>query len=194
MTKTSLRRRLLSQRLDLSPQQWQSQSLALCQVLQAWPVFQQAQTVLAYFSVRREPDLSSLFTLPKTWGFPVCHHAQLLWFPWQPGDRLSLGPYGIWQPTVQQESLLPPHIDLILVPCLAGDRQGYRLGYGGGYYDRLLAQPQWCQLPTLGIVFASAYGQPLPQDPWDQPLQGFCTELGRHESKNWQLKGHSREY
>lgn len=56
------------------------------------------------------------------------------------------------------------------------DRVGYRLGYSGGYYDRLLSAPIWAKIPTLGIVFDFAFVEQLPIDPWDYPLWGVCCE------------------
>ncbi|MEO0376510.1 MAG: 5-formyltetrahydrofolate cyclo-ligase [Cyanobacteria bacterium P01_A01_bin.17] len=65
---------------------------------------------------------------------------------------------------------------MILIPALACSAQGYRLGYGGGYYDRLLSQ--WPHLKTIGLVFDDADRLPLPTDPWDQALKAICTETG----------------
>jgi 5-formyltetrahydrofolate cyclo-ligase len=50
------------------------------------------------------------------------------------------------------------------------------LGYGGGYYDRLLADALWQGIPTIGIVFADAYLSALPNDAWDRSLNFICTE------------------
>lgn len=69
-------------------------------------------------------------------------------------------------------------VDLILVPAVACDRHGYRLGYGGGFYDRMLSLNEWTTPPTVGIVFDFAYLPQLPIDRWDKPLQAVCTETG----------------
>ncbi|MFN5516554.1 MAG: 5-formyltetrahydrofolate cyclo-ligase [Cyanobacteriota bacterium] len=177
-SKADLRRRLLQQRRALTSREWRSRSERLCEQLRAWPVFQDAQTLLAYFSARQEPDLSALFTLPKIWGFPVCVGADLRWYGWQPGQALKTGAYGIAEPADLTEPLAPQTVDLILVPALGGDRRGYRLGYGGGYYDRLLAQPEWAEIPAWGILFDLGYLEALPTDPWDRRLGGFCSESG----------------
>lgn len=89
-----------------------------------------------------------------------------------------MGHYGILEPDPALPQLLAENIDLLLVPAVAIDRGGYRLGYGGGYYDRLRADPCWRQIPTIGIVFDFAYVDSLPIDPWDLPLDAVCTELG----------------
>ncbi len=66
----------------------------------------------------------------------------------------------------------------MLIPAVACDEHGYRLGYGGGFYDRLLSLPIWTEKPTVGIVFQNARLLCLPHDPWDKPLQAICTETG----------------
>ncbi|KKI99740.1 5-formyltetrahydrofolate cyclo-ligase [Prochlorothrix hollandica] len=176
--KSDLRQTLLTQRKALDPYRWEQQSKRLCQHLRYCSLFRQAQTILVYWSVRREPDLSSLWTLPKTWGLPRCQGQDLVWHRWALGQPLVLGAYGIWAPPSQAPSLSVNLVDLILVPALACDRQGYRLGYGGGFYDRLLATPPWDHIPTLGIVFTANQVDQLPRDPWDRPLGGVCTEEG----------------
>jgi 5-formyltetrahydrofolate cyclo-ligase len=177
--KTQLRMELLQQRRQLSEAQWQKQSLELCANLQQWSVFQQASRVCAYFSTQREADLEPLFDrLGKTkyWGFPRCVQKNLLWHPWQWGQPLTTGAYGIKIPTDQTEAWSVTTVDLLLVPCLAGDRQGYRLGYGGGYYDRLFTDSLWRAVPKAGILFEAGLREKLPQDPWDIPLQTLVTE------------------
>jgi 5-formyltetrahydrofolate cyclo-ligase len=180
MSKANLRRSLLQQRRQLAPEVWQQHSQRLCHHLQADPLFNQAKTVLAYFSIRQEPDLSPLFELPKIWGFPRCIGQELSWHVWSPAGELTLqsGAFGILEPHSDAPSLEPEQIDLMLVPAVACARQGYRLGYGGGFYDRLLAEPKWAKVPTIGVIFGFAHLQTLPIDEWDQPLTGVCTEAG----------------
>ena len=178
MDKTELRRSLLSQRQALSSAQWQGQSQKICEQIQSQDLFQQAKTILVYLSHRQEPDLGSLFTAypQKHWGLPRCQGRDLVWHYWQPEATMITNRYGIREPEANLPVVPVEEVDLILVPCVGCDRSGYRLGYGGGYYDRLLSQPLWQTKPTLGITFAFGYLEKLPINPWDVTLQGVCTE------------------
>ncbi|MEB3309358.1 MAG: 5-formyltetrahydrofolate cyclo-ligase [Snowella sp.] len=180
MNKVQLRRQLLEYRQSLPLETWRENSDRLCQHLQTLPLFQSARTILAYFSIRQEPDLQSLWAAKSTWdhrwGFPRCVGQDLTWHQWNVGDPLETGAYNILQPIATAPPLTAAEVDLILVPSVACDRRCYRLGYGGGFYDRLLADPQWASLPALGLIFEFAYLPTLPTDPWDIQLSGICTE------------------
>lgn len=178
MNKPELRKALIQTRQSISTEEWQARSLQLCEHLRATPLFIKAQTVLAYFSIRQEPDLSSLFSLNKTWGFSRCVDKDLIWHQWSPELSLQAGTFGIPEPHPDLPLISPESVDLILVPAIACDAQGYRLGYGGGFYDRLLSSPLWSGKPTIGIVFEFARLTQLPHDDWDQPLHAVCTEAG----------------
>ena len=177
INKSTLRRSLIQQRTALSPTQWREKSDRLCEQIQSFTIYQEAKTVLAYFSFRQEPDLSPLFTSNQhRWGFPRCVGKSLLWHLWQPEEKLAQGKFGILEPLPDAPIIGAQDVDLILVPAVAGDRQGYRLGYGGGFYDRLLSNAQWENIPTVLIIFEFAYLPQLPTDIWDIQLKYICTE------------------
>ena len=181
--KVALRRSLLQRRRSLSPTQWRAKSERICEQLQSFPLYTEAKTILAYFSFRQEPDLSLLFSSNNNqhrWGLPRCVGQSLMWHLWQPGEKLVPGKFGILEPSSDAPTISASEVDLILVPAVAGDRQGYRLGYGGGFYDRLLTSPQWKNIPTVGIVFEFAYLPALPIDPWDTKLKYICTDEDVH--------------
>lgn len=179
-TKADLRRSLLKARQALSAASWREKSDRLSDHLKASSQFAQAQTILSYFSIRQEPDLSLLLSEAKQWGFPRCVDRALVWHHWSPQSELPLqtGTFGIQEPHPDCPVIEPDQVDLILVPAVACDMRGYRLGYGGGFYDRLLSSPAWAEKFTIGIVFESAYVSELPSDPWDVPLRAVCTETG----------------
>lgn len=178
-SKLELRRSLLKTRQSIPVDSWREKNSQVCSHLQSSSLFTEAKTILAYFSFRQEPDLSPLFRDTKhRWGFPRCVGKSLLWHSWKPGETLQIGAYGIWEPDANAPILEPAEVHLILVPSVACDRHGYRLGYGGGYYDRLLSSSEWASQLTIGIVFEFAFLPQLPSDNWDQPLSGVCTEMG----------------
>jgi len=179
MDKVELRRSLLKTRKSLSQQAWQEKSDRIVSHLLASPLLTQGKTILAYFSCRQEPDLNSLLHHNShNWGLPRCVGEHLAWHVWKPGDEIQVGAYGISEPLPTAPTISPSAVDLILVPAVACDYRGYRLGYGGGYYDRLLSSPEWRSKPTIGIVFEFAYLPQLPTDAWDIPLHAVCTEEG----------------
>ena len=178
LTKTELRRSLLNTRKSLPAQESRQKSDRLCNHLQNSPLFTEAETILAYFSFRQEPDLSPLFVTPRKWGFPRCIGKDLSWHIWQPGDALDTGAYGILEPLPDAPKIDRSEVDLILVPAVGCDLRGYRLGYGGGYYDRILSLPEWESKITIATIFEFALLAQLPDDSWDKPLHGICTESG----------------
>jgi 5-formyltetrahydrofolate cyclo-ligase len=194
MQKAELRRSLLKTRQSMSVAEWKLYSDRICTYITTSPLFTQAKTILAYFSFRQEPDLSPLFAdisfdgsqdtqMIKRWGFPRCVGDSLSWHLYIK-DSLQKSAYGIIEPHAEAPTIKPTEVDLIIIPCVACDRLGYRLGYGGGYYDRLLSSPEWATKPTIGIVFDFAYLPQLPIEPWDQPLQNICTEMGLTKVRN----------
>ena len=176
--KADLRRRLISARQAIPPHLWRQKSDRICAHLQSWPEFQSARCILAYWSFRNEPDLSPLMGRHRQWGLPRCQEKNMIWHRWQGADFMKTGRFGIVEPLPQVPEIDPAQVDLILVPAVACDVRGHRLGYGGGFYDRMLSKPQWRRKPTIAIVFEYARVPSLPKDVWDRPMHGICTEKG----------------
>jgi 5-formyltetrahydrofolate cyclo-ligase len=136
--------------------------------------------ILAYWPYRREPDLSSLLQIDRySWALPRClPDRQLGWHVWQWGDPLVTNSYGLAEPASISPVTSIDRVAVLLIPAVAIDERGYRLGYGGGYFDRLLSHHHWQQIMTIGVVFDFAYVPRLPVDDWDRPLAAVCTESG----------------
>lgn len=179
--KEALRRRLLKARQTIPLRLKQEKSARICQHLLSWETFANSKLTLAYCSFRGEPQLDSLLQQQgRLWGLPRCEGQKLIWHRWFRNSQwpLSPGTYGITEPDPASPRVEPYQVDLILVPCLACDVNGYRLGYGGGFYDRMLSRPEWASIPTIGIVFEYARLPQVPVDNWDVRLDGICTESG----------------
>jgi 5-formyltetrahydrofolate cyclo-ligase len=83
------------------------------------------------------------------------------------------GAFGILEPRHDLPLMDLANIDLILIPAVACDRRGYRLGYGGGFYDRWLPNSTGFK---AGIIFYDFYIDAIPSDIWDVPLDVIVTE------------------
>ncbi len=181
MDKKALRRQILQTRQQLTELDWKSYSQQIVERLLAQSCFKPGQTLLAYFSIRQEPDLVSLWTSEVgsdlQFGFPRCEQgSHIRWHRWQPGEDLVSGAFGILEPIATAPELQAVDVDWMLVPCVGCNLQGYRLGYGGGFYDRLLEKPEWQRVKTIGILFESGLVENFVPEPWDQALNYICTE------------------
>ncbi len=95
---------------------------------------------------------------------------------WRDGDALVPGPYGTRHPHAASASVVPT---VLLVPLLAFDRAGFRLGYGGGYYDRTLdSLAARSQVRSIGLAYAAQEVARVPHDRHDQRLDAVATEAG----------------
>ncbi len=141
------------------------------------------KVVAGYWPLGSELDIRPLMIRLAAAGFdlalPVTRTVDLpLEFRrWRPGDALERGGHGISQPPVNAPVIAPT---LLLVPLLAFDADGWRLGYGAGYYDRTLVElrGRLLKMPPLavGIAYAAQEMASLPHHAGDQRLDGVVTE------------------
>ncbi len=86
-------------------------------------------------------------------------------------------------PAPKKENAINPNdISILLVPAIAIDQDGYRLGYGGGYFDRLRQKDLWFSIPSFVVISDNCISRkPLPRDKWDLPFNGWISEKGLHQ-------------
>jgi 5-formyltetrahydrofolate cyclo-ligase len=130
-----------------------------------------------YWPLRHEVDLRRL-AAPLPLALPAVSEGQLRYRPWDGHSSLEADDCGIPAPAAAAGELRAPDLSLLLIPALAIDRQGFRLGYGGGWYDRLRCQPDWRQVPCLAVLPQACLTARLPHDAWDIPLDGWVSEQG----------------
>lgn len=143
-----------------------------------WP----PATIAGYWSVGSEAHTRGLLGILESLGFGVslpvvvAPGEPLVFRHWQVGDILDPGPHATFQPAATA-ALADP--GLLLVPLLAFDRRGGRLGQGGGYYDRTLRTLRARRrIVAIGIAFAGQEVEEVPASPHDERLDGFVTEEG----------------
>ena len=80
-----------------------------------------------------------------------------------------------------ENSINPNDISILFVPAIAIDQEGYRLGYGGGYFDRLRQKEFWFSIPSFVVISNNCISKkPLPRERWDLPFNGWISEKGLH--------------
>jgi len=136
--------------------------------------------VAGYMPMRSEIDPRLLMDRLAAAGAFLClpdvvaEGTPLAFRRWAPDEPLDTGRYGIAVPLPDAEVLVP---DLVLVPMLAFDRQGHRLGYGGGYYDRTIARLRDAgHVVAVGLAFSGQVRDDLPVAPHDMRLDWIVTE------------------
>jgi 5-formyltetrahydrofolate cyclo-ligase len=161
---------------------------ALAARVLALPFLPRAGAVAGYWAMDGEIALHAvqLRLSPRLqYCLPVLAADRRLAFaPWRPGAPLATNRHGIPEPDVAADALLAPEaLALVLVPLVAFDRAGHRLGMGGGWYDRSfafrndVAAARDTPLPRLvGVGFDAQRVESLPQQPWDVTLDAVCTE------------------
>lgn len=132
-----------------------------------------------YWPIKGEPDLSPVVArwlggdAARRAALPVVEGDLLAFAPWSPGAPMQPGRYGIPVPATG-ERLSP---QLLLIPCVGIDAQRYRLGYGGGFYDRTLAQLK-VKPVTVGVAFDCTRVPSIGPQPHDVRLDLVITETG----------------
>jgi 5-formyltetrahydrofolate cyclo-ligase len=144
-----------------------------------------AKTIGAYFAEDAELDLSPLImrllAAKKRLAMPVVRADGIMeFYRYRRNGRLVLNRYGIPEPAPGAAFVSPLSIDLLLVPLVAFDRFGMRLGMGAGFYDRFLGRiPERFRPLLVGIAHETQRCMdPLPFEDWDIPLNGVVTEAG----------------
>jgi len=83
---------------------------------------------------------------------------------------------------ISKNAINPNDISILFVPAIAIDQEGYRLGYGGGYFDRLRQRDLWFSIPSFVVISNNCISKkPLPRNSWDVPFNGWISEKGLHQ-------------
>lgn len=181
--KTALRRAASRQRQRLARlvdgSTFEGLSRTVLQIIEAR---QSKEVIAAYWPIGTEADIRVLLSDLQRAGHPLAlprmvgADRPLEFRLFESGDPLSPGPHNIRQPSAEAPLVRP---GVVLVPLLAFDKAGYRIGYGAGYYDRTLEALRAAgNLLAIGIAYAGQMVDHIPAEAHDQPLDLIATEEG----------------
>lgn len=196
--KNELRRRLRAQRTRLSSEERTAAAHDLCDHAVSTRLFLACRRIACYLPNNGEidprPIIERIQRMNKTCYLPVLSrlgHDRLWFAAYTPGVALKPNRFGIPEPDVPSAQLVRAReLDLILMPLVAVDRDGNRLGMGGGFYDRSLEflrhRTRWHKPHLLGLAydFQRLENERLPVQPWDIPLAGVITDRGVYLTAN----------
>ena len=180
--KRKMREAMLARRMGIPHAAMLSASQSVARQFADHPILAFAKSFAGYRAMRGELDVMDIFRLMERYGKHTalpCLTADksLTYHAWQLGDPLIRHALGMEEPTAEAPEIIP---EIILTPLLAFDGDGYRLGYGGGNYDRTMVKLRALETPPLfiGVAFSLQEVEQVPTDENDAPLDGILTELG----------------
>jgi 5-formyltetrahydrofolate cyclo-ligase len=181
--KNKIRQEILEKRKLLSDEMISLKSKKIFHSLKTLPLYKNAKNVMVYIDFRNEVKTNLIIedllrsnknvilpiSVPKTKEMIL---SKLL----DPKEELTKGTYGILEPKKEYIRKVNTDIlDLIIVPGVVFDREGYRIGYGGGYYDRFLDKLSK-DIPSIGLAFDLQIIHQVPNDSFDCPVDFVITE------------------
>jgi 5-formyltetrahydrofolate cyclo-ligase len=178
LVKDALRREAFARRDALDREVRRAAALAIRDRALELPELRDRQIVGAYWPIRSEVDprplMRALIRRGQDVALSQILHPHLSWRLWRPGDVLIKGGFGVREPGPDAPECFPV---ALLVPLAAFDRQGHRLGYGKGHFDRAIAAlSQKHPVLTVGLAYAAQEVDDVPAEPHDRGLDFVVTE------------------
>jgi 5-formyltetrahydrofolate cyclo-ligase len=175
--KDKVRKDILRKRDSLSKEEILEKSQRIKNILFSQKEYKQAKLIMFYLTFKSEVDTSLMikdtFSLGKKVAVPIIEDKTIIPVELKEKTPLIRGKYGILEPK-HKEEINPDDIDLVIVPGVAFDIEGRRLGYGGGYYDRFLSSLN--KSFTIGLCFELQLVHRLPQQAHDIKVKEIITE------------------
>jgi 5-formyltetrahydrofolate cyclo-ligase len=182
--KSELRSLVRAKRRSLTPRERKLADLRICANLQRMHAVRRARVIAAYLAFDGEPSLVNLIrdrrSATKRFVVPVIKSQRMRFAPPGAHWRLRRNSFGIAEPN-HRIRVPTSTIDIVLVPLVAFDEHGRRLGMGGGYYDRyfnyLLGRKSFLRPRLIGVAYELQRVAEIPRDSWDVPLHGIVTDV-----------------
>lgn len=173
-----LRRQLLQLRQTTPLATRQAWDQRIAEQVYAQVLAMHSQRLAIFWPIKGEPDLQTCYQALHDHGVQLAlplvvgKGLPLRFVPWTPGDAMEPDDWGIPIPLRRDQELA---VDTLLIPCVGFNTERYRLGYGGGYYDRSLAQMP--QVNTIGVAYQQAQVS-FSHENYDIAMQSIVTEQG----------------
>ena len=174
-----LRQHIRKTRRNLTALQQQQAAQRITQQVLSFIEQHQAQHIALYLAVDGEiatqPLIEQLWQQGKNVYLPVLHpfcQGHLLFLRYLPDTPMKANTFGIFEPHLNVQNVIPlEQLDVIFTPLVAFDKQGNRLGMGGGFYDRTLQHWQQKHFIPIGLAHQCQQVDTLPVESWDMPLE-----------------------
>lgn len=180
--KKELRDNIIKKRTDLSAEQKDKLDRELCSRFTRLICYKHAKSVILYASLKSEPDtfsiMQQILKAGKRLALPRCvvEKTEMIFYEVRSNEDLVKGSYGIMEPNPSRCKRIDPFtFDIALVPALAFDSYGYRIGYGKGYYDRFLDRFEGTK---IGMAYSDFLLKKLPRGRFDRKVDIILTEKG----------------
>ncbi len=178
--KKKLRSRVLSHRKNLSSNAIKKISSAIDEKLRKLELYKSSKNIM--FFVSKEGEIDTVTIIKRDIGLknifvPKVSGKKLEVYRIKDFERdLSMGKFGILEPNKNAVRKCRANVDLVIVPALVFDRQGHRLGYGQGYYDRFLSKIR--AEKRVGVIYSEYLVDRISREPHDVPVRTIVTEKG----------------
>lgn len=175
LTKKELRKKLLNKRRGLDTNYRLEKDIMIYNSLMELPVIAEAETVFTYVSTEIEVDtilfIEAMLSFGKTVAVPKCEGKEMRFIAIDSLADLETGAYGILEPK-DGEEITDYKRSACITPALSFDEKGFRMGYGGGYYDRFLKNYTGT---SIGICYEDFIGEIVTEE-YDLPVNIVVTE------------------
>jgi len=184
-SKQAVRKEVLALRKGLRQEEWLEKSAEIAARVSGIPEVARAKHLLVYLSIAETREVSTgelirgLSGSGRKLSVPVIRRDRLAACGYMPGEKLQRGIFGQPEPALFRP-VDPSGIDAALIPLVAADEEGFRMGYGRGYFDRFLSELAAAgHFPCrVGLAFRLQIVPLLPRDLWDQRLDYTVHEGG----------------
>ncbi|WP_456397468.1 5-formyltetrahydrofolate cyclo-ligase [Desulfurobacterium sp.] len=181
--KATLRKKIREKRLLLSAKKIEEKSRLICEKILGLDIVKKHSNFLLYYPFKNEVSLLPLFDAlkkaDKSVSFPKVSGKEIVPVKVNSLNELSPGYMGIMEP---KEMVNTENPSVVFVPGIAFDFKCYRLGYGGGFYDRFLSRGKYI---TVGVCFDFQIVENLPVEPFDMPVNLVVSEKRIIRRKEW---------